>query len=285
MPGSPANSPGVPDYLASLYDLSGQVAVVTGGTGTLGGAMAVGLARAGAKVGVLGRRTSAAEARVSEIAASGGEAMPLVADVLNRAALDAACQSVLDRWGRIDILINCAGGNSTAGTVAVDGSFFDLTQDGLQNVIDLNLMGTLLPTQVFGAPMARQRAGCIINISSLSVPRALTRVVAYGAAKAGIENFTRWLAIELVRKHGPGLRVNAIAPGFFLAEMNKPFMLNPDGSWSARGQAVIDHSPSGRFGDPQELVGGTIWLCSKSASFVNGAVIQIDGGFGAFSGV
>ena len=273
------------EYLAKLYDLSDQVAIVTGATGTLGGAMALGLARAGARVGVLGRRANLAEARAAEIEAAGGEAMPLVADVLQRDQLESARQAVLDRWGRIDILINCAGGNAPGGMVAVDGSFFDLTQEGMQGVIDLNLMGTLLPSQVFGQVMAQQRKGCMINISSLSVPRALSRVVAYGAAKAGAENFTRWLAIEMVRKYGQGLRVNAIAPGFFLAEMNRPFMVKEDGSWTARGQQVIDHTPAGRFGDPEELVGATIWLCSPAASFVNGAVISVDGGFGASSGV
>lgn len=273
------------DYLASLFGLSGKVAIVTGATGTLGGAMALGLARAGARVGVLGRRANLAGARVAEIEAAGGEAMALAADVLQRDQLERARQAVLDRWGRIDILINCAGGNAQGGMVAVDGSFFDLTQEGMQQVIDLNLMGTLLPSQVFGWVMAQQKSGCMINISSLSVPRALTRVVAYGAAKAGAENFTRWLAIEMVRKYGPGLRVNAIAPGFFLAEMNRPFMVNADGSWTKRGQQVIDHTPAGRFGDPAELVGATIWLCSPSASFVNGAVISVDGGFGASSGV
>ena len=273
------------EYLAKLYDLSDQVAIVTGATGTLGGAMALGLARAGARVGVLGRRANLAEARAAEIEAAGGEAMPLVADVLQRDQLESARQAVLDRWGRIDILINCAGGNAPGGMVAVDGSFFDLTQEGMQGVIDLNLMGTLLPSQVFGQVMAQQRKGCMINISSLSVPRALSRVVAYGAAKAGAENFTRWLAIEMVRKYGQGLRVNAIAPGFFLAEMNRPFMVKEDGSWTTRGQQVIDHTPAGRFGDPEELVGATIWLCSPAASFVNGAVISVDGGFGASSGV
>ena len=273
------------DYLAAMFDLTGQVAVVTGATGTLGGAMALGLARAGARLGILGRRAALAADRVSAIEAAGGEAIPLAADVLKRDQLDSACQAVLDRWGRIDILINGAGGNAADGMVAVDGSFFDLSQDGMQRVIDLNLMGTLLPSQVFGNVMARQRTGCIINISSLSVPRAVSRVVAYGAAKAGAENFTRWLAIEMVRQYGPGIRVNAIAPGFFLAEMNRPFMVEDDGSFTPRGQAVVEHTPAGRFGDPDELVGAVIWLCSPSASFVNGAVIRIDGGFGAFSGV
>lgn len=272
-------------YLAGLFDLSGQTAIVTGATGTLGGVMALGLARAGARVGVLGRRAALASQRVDEIAAVGGHAVALVADVLQRQQLEVARQAVLDRWGRIDILINAAGGNSAAGTVAVDGSFFDLTQEGMQGLIDLNLMGTLLPAQVFGEVMARQRAGCIVNISSLSVPRAITRIVAYGAAKAGIENFTRWLAIELVRQYGAGLRVNAIAPGFFLAEMNRPFMLEADGSYTPRAQAVVAHTPAGRFGHPEELVGAAVWLCSPAASFVNGAVIRVDGGFGAFSGV
>lgn len=211
--------------------------------------------------------------------------MAVAADVLDRAQLLHARQAVMDAYGRIDILVNAAGGNNPAATVPVTGEFFALTEEGMQDCIDLNLMGTLLPTQVFGEPMARQGKACIVNISSLSVPRALTRVVAYGAAKAGIENFTRWLAIELVNKYGPGMRVNALAPGFFIADMNRAFFLNPDGTFTKRGQSVVDHTPFKRFGDPEELVGTLLWLCSPSSSFVTGIVVQVDGGFGAFSGV
>jgi len=273
------------DFLARLYSLEGKTAIVTGGTGVLGSAMARGLARAGAKVAILGRRADIAEQIVAEMTAEGDVAMPLVADVMQRDQLDKAREQILKEWGRIDILINAAGGNSPEGTVKVDGSFFDLTQAGIQSVIDLNLMGTILPSQVFGEVMAQQKLGYIVNISSLSVPRALTRPIAYSAAKAGIENFTRWLAIEMVQKYGEGLHVNALAPGFFLADQNRPFMVNPDGTFTPRGNAIINHTASGRFGEPEELVGAVVWLCSPSASFVNGIVVAVDGGFGAFSGV
>lgn len=276
---------GMHDYLSKMYSLEGKTAVVTGGTGVLAGAMARGLARVGAKVGVLGRRENLATQVADEIKAEGGEAIPLVADVLERDQLERARDQMMDRWGRIDILINGAGGNAAQGMVSPTGSFFDLTQEGMQSLIDLNLMGTILPSHVFGEVMAKQREGSILNISSLSVPRAITRIVAYGAAKAGIDNFTRWLAIEMVQKYGEKVRVNAIAPGFFLAEMNRPFMVQENGEYTPRGQTVVDHTPMKRFGDPEELVGAVIWLCSPSASFVTGSVIVVDGGFGSFSGV
>jgi NAD(P)-dependent dehydrogenase (short-subunit alcohol dehydrogenase family) len=273
------------EFLASLYSLEGKTAIVTGGTGVLGGAMARGLAQAGAKVAILGRRAQQAEQIVAEMTANGEIVLPVVADVMQRDQLEQARDKVMNAWGRIDILINAAGGNAPEGTVALDGSFFDLTQAGLQNVIDLNLMGTILPAQVFGQVMATQKAGYIVNISSLSVPRALTRPIAYSAAKAGIENFTRWLAVELVLKYGSGLHVNALAPGFFLAEQNRQFMVQPDGQFTPRGRSIIEHTPAKRFGEPDELVGAVVWLCSPSASFVNGIVVPIDGGFGAYSGV
>lgn len=272
-------------YLTELFSLKGQVAVVTGATGVLGGAIAQGLAQAGAKVGVLGRREAQAKTRVREIEAAGGEALALVADVLQRDQLEQARQAILARWGRIDILVNAAGGNTAEASVSPDGEFFTLAQEAMQSMIDLNLMGTLLPCQVFGVDMAQQKKGSIINISSLSVPRALTRAVAYSAAKAGIENFTRWLAIELMHKYGAGLRVNAIAPGFFVGDQNRQLLLNDDQSLTGRGQTIIDRTPAGRFGEPEELVGVAIWLCSPSASFVSGIVVEVDGGFGVFSGV
>ncbi|GAB4555268.1 MAG: SDR family oxidoreductase [Anaerolineae bacterium] len=273
------------EYLTQLFSLEGRIALVTGGTGVLGGAIAHGLARAGAKIAILGRREAVAQQVAAEISAKGGEAMPLVADVLKREQLELARQQVMDRWGRLDILINAAGGNHQSASVALGSSFFALSEQGMQEIINLNLMGTILPSQIFGEVMAQQRHGSIVNISSLSVPRALTRVIAYSAAKAGAENFTRWLAINLAHAYGPALRVNAIAPGFFLAEQNRPFMVTEDGQYTARGQSVIAHTPAGRFGDPDELVGAAIWLCSPAASYVNGAVISVDGGFGAFSGV
>ncbi len=279
--------------IAELFSLKGQVAIVTGGTGVLGGAMARGLARAGAQVGILGRRKERADTVVAEIAAAGGQALALPADVLNQAQLEAARDAVLERWGHIDILVNAAGGNVPAATLSEDKTFFDLRIDAFEQVFELNLLGTVLPTQIFGAAMTQSRAaeqahsarGCIVNISSMGALRVITRVVGYSAAKAAVDNLTRWLAVELARKYGAGMRVNAIAPGFFIGEQNRDLLLNKDGSLTARGQTIIDHTPTGRFGEPDELISTLIWLCSPGARFVNGVVVPVDGGFAVFSGV
>jgi NAD(P)-dependent dehydrogenase (short-subunit alcohol dehydrogenase family) len=263
---------------------------VTGGTGVLGGAMAAGLARAGASVGVLGRRRPQAEEVAAAIEAVGGSAMPLTGDVTNHDQLATARQAVLDRWGRIDILVNAAGGNMPAATLAEGRTVFDLPLTALRDVLDLNLLGTVLASQVFGEAMVRRAdgappRGCIVNISSMSSTRVITRVLGYSAAKAAVDNVTRWLAVELARAFGPGLRVNALAPGFFIGEQNRGLLLQPDGSLTARGQAIVEHTPAGRFGEPHELVGTLVWLCSPSAAFVNGTVVPVDGGFSIFSGV
>lgn len=279
MPNQPTTS------LAELFSLDGQVAVVTGGTGVLGGTMARGLARAGAKVGVLGRRREQAEATAAAIEQAGGAALALQADVLDRAQLEIARDAIVDRWGRLDILVNAAGGNMPAATLAPGRSFFELPVEGMQPVIALNLQGTLLPSQVFGEALARNGRGCIVNISSMAAMRAMTRVVGYGVAKAAVENATRWLAVELARSFGGKLRVNAIAPGFFVGEQNRSLLLNDDGTLTARGQTIVDHTPAGRFGEPVELVSTLVWLCGPGASFVNGVVVPVDGGFSAFSGV
>lgn len=271
--------------LMELFSLEGQVAIVTGGTGVLGGQMARGLAQAGAKVAVLGRRREQAEAVVQAIKAEGGSAIALPADVLNREQLEAARDVVIEHWGRIDVLVNAAGGNMPSATLEPGRSFFDLPVEGMQPVIALNLQGTLLPSQVFGEAMARAGRGCIVNISSMAAQRAMTRVVGYGVAKAGVENATRWLAVELARSFGTRLRVNAIAPGFFIGEQNRALLLKNDGSLTPRGQTIIDHTPAGRFGNPEELISTLIWLCGPGASFVNGVVVPVDGGFSAFSGV
>ncbi len=279
--------------IAKLFSLEGQVAIVTGGTGVLGGAMARGLAQAGAHVGILGRRKERADAVVAEIEAAGGQALALAADVLDRAQLEAARDAVLEQWGQIDILVNAAGGNVPAATLSEDKTFFDLPIDAFEQVFELNLLGTVLPTQVFGAAMTQSRSaelgaaarGCIVNISSMGALRVITRVVGYSAAKAAVDNLTRWLAVELARKYGAGLRVNAIAPGFFIGEQNRDLLLNKDGSLTARGQTIIDHTPAGRFGEPDELISTLIWLCSPGARFVNGVVVPVDGGFAVFSGV
>jgi len=283
--------------LDELFGLTGKVAVVTGATGTLGGAMAKGLAAAGARVGIIGRRAEVAEALVVEIRAAGGEAMALPADVLDKDALIAVRTQVLDQWGGVDILVNAAGGNVPAATLGPDRTIFDLPREAFAQVFDLNLMGSLLPTQVFGAVMAGQLSGqaggghdrnghgTIVMISSMASQRALTRVVGYGAAKAAVDNFTRWMATELARTYGGGLRVNAIAPGFFIGEQNRALLTEPDGSLTARGESIIAHTPAGRFGEPDELVSTLLWLCGTGARFVNGIVVPVDGGFSAFSGV
>jgi NAD(P)-dependent dehydrogenase (short-subunit alcohol dehydrogenase family) len=271
--------------IGGLFDLSGRVAIVTGATGVLGGAMARGLAAAGARVGVLGRREERAKNVAEEIVDSGAEALALPADVLEREQLEGVREATLERWGRVDILVNAAGGNVPEATVADDAEVFGVPEDALRRVIDLNLMGTLLPCQVFGETMARSGEGSIVNVSSMAAQRPLTRVVGYAAAKAAVENLTRWLAVELSVKHGASLRANAISPGFFLGEQNRAMLLNEDGSFTERGRKIVDHTPAGRFGEPEELVGTLIWLCSPAARFVNGIVVPVDGGFGAFSGV
>jgi NAD(P)-dependent dehydrogenase (short-subunit alcohol dehydrogenase family) len=252
--------------------------------------MARGLARAGARVGVLGRREANARQVVADIQSAGGEAMPLAADVLEPAQLLEARGVILERWGRVDILVNAAGGNRADALVADDAAFFDASLEAFDRVLDLNLRGTVLASQIFADAMVRrsdggQPRGSIINISSMAARHAMTRVMAYSIAKGGVDNFTIWLALELARKYGPGMRVNAIAPGFFLGEQNRALLVNPDGSLTARGEKVIGHTPAGRFGEPDELIGTLIWLCSPAAAFVTGVIVPVDGGFSMYSGV
>lgn len=271
--------------LSTLFSLQGRVAIVTGGTGVLGGAMAHGLAAAGAKIGILGRRAERAADVVAAIQANGGEAMPVPADALDEKSLLHARDQVLQQWGRIDILINAAGGNSADATVFGDVTFFNLKREAVQKMLDLNLMGTILPSQVFGEVMAGAGKGSIINISSMAAQRPLTRVIGYAAAKSAIDNFTRWLAVDLATKYGEGLRVNAIAPGFFIGEQNRAFLLNTDGTPTPRGETIVAHTPMKRFGEAEELIGAAVWLCSDAAKFVTGIVVPVDGGFSAFGGV
>jgi len=282
-----AETQGATPFLDATFSLSGKVAVVTGATGVLGGEMAKALARAGARVAILGRRNEKAAQVAGEIENTAGEAMPLPADVLDRGQLEAGRRAMLERWGRIDILVNAAGGNVPEATLSEGTSFFDLTEDAFREVLDLNFVGTLLPTQVFGEAMAGgdRPQGCIVNVSSMAASRPLTNVAGYSAAKAAVENFTRWLAVELNRKYGEGLRVNAIAPGFFVGEQNRALLLNEDGSPTERGRTIIGHTPAGRFGGPEELASTLVWLCGPGAAFVNGVVVPVDGGFGAFGGV
>jgi NAD(P)-dependent dehydrogenase (short-subunit alcohol dehydrogenase family) len=273
------------DYLRSLYSLDGQTAVVTGGTGVLGRGMAMALAMAGARVGVLGRRQAVAEVVATQIQARGGEAMALTADVLNRESLLAARESVMRQWGGVNVLVNAAGGNMPAATLAEGADVFAMSADAFKDVVDLNLTGTLIPSLVFGEAIVESGGGAIVNISSMSATRALTRVAGYGAAKGAVENLTRSLAVELGRRHGDSIRVNAIAPGWFVSDQNRALLLEPDGTLTKRGKAVIEHTPVGRFGLPEDLAGALIWLCGPGARFVNGIVVEVDGGFSAFSGV
>jgi len=268
-----------------LFDISGRTAVITGGTGVLGGAMAIGLATAGVHVVVLGRKKENGDTIVKKIAKAGKQAMFVQADVLDAAQLIEAKEKILKEHKTIDILINAAGGNLPGAVVMPDQNFFDLQVDEFQKVVDLNLMGTVLPTKIFGEVMARQKKGVIINIASMSSFRPITRVVGYSAAKAAVDNFTGWLAIEMAKKFGEGIRVNAIAPGFFITEQNRQLLTHADGTYTPRGQAAIDNTPFGRFGLPEELTGTLIWLCSDASNFVTGVDIPVDGGFNVFCGV
>ncbi|MCB9160809.1 MAG: SDR family oxidoreductase [Caldilineaceae bacterium] len=268
------------------FSLDGKVAVVTGATGVLGGAMAHGLAEAGARVAIMGRREARAAEVAAAIRAAGGDAMPLPADVLDREQLLAARTRLLQEWSRVDILINCAGGNIPGAVIFGETTFFNMSMDALDQVTALNLTGTVLPTQVFGESLTQNAAGgSIINISSMAAMRAITRVLGYSVAKAGVDSFTRWLATEFGRQYGDKVRVNAIAPGFFVGEQNRSLLLNDDGSLTPRGQTIVDHTPMGRFGAPDELVGTAVWLASDASRFVTGIVVPVDGGFSAFSGV
>jgi NAD(P)-dependent dehydrogenase (short-subunit alcohol dehydrogenase family) len=274
------------DYLASLFGLSGKVAVVTGGGGVLVGAMSRALGRVGVKVTVLDLILEAAQKVVDEVVATGGEAIAVKCDVLDKASVEAACRTVLERFGRVDILINGAGGNKKQATTGSGLSFFDLPSDAVQWVFNLNFIGTLLPSQVFGRILAKQGEGVILNISSMSAFRPLTKTPAYSAAKAAVSNFTQWLAVHMSQEYSNKIRVNAIAPGFFLTEQNR-FLLTDEanGELTPRGKTIIDHTPMGRFGDPEDLIGTMLWLLSPGAAFVHGVVVPVDGGFSAFSGV
>ena len=270
-------------YMNELFNIKGYVVVITGGTGVLGRAIAKYLALNGAKVIILGRKEEVGQEIVADIKAAGGECEFLKTDVMNQEVVQQNCDYIVEKYGRIDTLLNAAGGNMKGATIAPYQNFFDLEAKQFQTVLDLNLTGTVIPTQVFLKPMVAQGKGSIINFSSMAAFRPMTRVCGYAAAKAGISNFTAFMATECAKKFGEGIRVNAIAPGFFITEQNRALLTNPDGTFTQRGQDVIRQTPFGRMGEPEELCGTIHYLMSDAAKFVTGTVAVVDGGFNAFA--
>ena len=267
----------------NLFDIKGNVTVITGGTGVLGRAIAKYLALNGAKVVILGRKEDVGNQIAADIRAEGGECEFMKTDVLNVEVVRKNCEDILAKYGRVDTLLNAAGGNMPGATIPPDKTIFDLQPDQFQTVLDLNLTGTVIPTQIFLEPMVKQGKGAVINFSSMAAFRPMTRVAGYAAAKAGISNFTAYMATECAKKFGEGIRVNAIAPGFFLTEQNRSLLTNPDGSYTQRGQDVIRQTPFGRMGEPEELCGTIHYLMSDAAKFVTGTVAVVDGGFNVFA--
>jgi len=272
--------------MSNLFDVQDKVVAITGGGGVLCGQMARALAQAGAKVAILDLDQAAAEKLAGEIRNQAGHALAIQCNVLDKASIETAKDKILQDFGTIDALINGAGGNKKEATTSPDLSFFDLPQEAIRFVFDLNFLGTLLPSQVFGKEMAKAGSGVILNISSMNAFRPLTKIPAYSAAKAAVSNFTQWLAVHFCQNYSRNIRVNAIAPGFFLTEQNR-FLLTDEntGQLTPRGQTIIDHTPMGRFGEPAELIGTVLWLLSDASKFVTGVVVPVDGGFSAFSGV
>jgi len=265
--------------------MSNKVAAITGGSGTLGRAFAKGLAEANIKVYILDRNIESSQKMVEDFAAMGHTISAVECDVLNEKSVESAVDTILKESGRVDILINGAGGNMPGATVTPDQTVFDISIDHFRKVSDLNLLGTVIPTIAFTKPMVAQKTGSIINISSMSAFIPLTRVVGYSASKAAINSFTQWMSVELANKYGPGIRVNAIAPGFFVAKQNRSLLLNDDESLTARGETIISQTPMKRFGNPEDLISTLLWLCDDKSSFITGIIVPVDGGYSAFSGV
>lgn len=270
---------------AEMFSLKGKVIVVTGGTGVLGYSFINAISNAGAAVCVMGRNEKVANERVAEITAAGGKAMALIADVQNEAALQRCCQEVTDTFGKIDGLVNGAGGNVPEAVLQPDQDIFSMNIEGMKKAMDVNLWGTVLPTLIFGKAIAANGAGTIVNISSVSVPRTLTKVLGYSMGKAAVESFNKWMAVEIANRYGDKIRMNALVPGFFLTEQNRTLLTNNDGTYTDRGNAVIKQTPFRRFGNPDELGGALVWLLSDAAKFVTGTTITVDGGFTSYSGV
>ena len=269
--------------MQNLFDIKDYVVVITGGTGILGRCIAKYLALEGAKVIILGRKEEVGRKIADDIVAAGGQCEFMKTDVMNQAAVEKNCNDILAKYGKVDTLLNAAGGNMPGATIGPEANFFNLKAEEFQTVLNLNLTGTVIPTQVFLKPMVKQGKGSVINFSSMAAFRPLTRVCGYAAAKAGISNFTAFMATECAKKFGEGIRVNAIAPGFFLTEQNRSLLTNPDGTYTKRGQDVVRQTPFGRMGDPEELCGTIHYLMSDAAKFVTGTVAVVDGGFNAFA--
>ena len=267
----------------NLFNIKDNVTVITGGTGVLGRAIAKYLALEGAKVIILGRKEEIGNAIVEEITKEGGCCEFMKTDVMDKAVVQQNCDDIIAKYGRIDTLLNAAGGNMPGTTITPDQTFFDLQSEQFEKVLNLNLTGTVIPTQIFLKPMVEQGKGSIINFSSMAAFRPMTRVCGYAAAKAGISNFTAYMATECAKKFGEGIRVNAIAPGFFITEQNRSLLTNPDGTYTQRGQDVIRQTPFGRMGDPEELCGTVHYLMSDASKFVTGTVAVVDGGFNTFA--
>ncbi len=272
-------------YLDKLFNLKDRVVVITGGAGVLATEMTKGLGMAGCKLVILDLKPGAAESQASQLKTLGVEAIGLTANVLQEESLVSCREKIIKEFGSLDVLINAAGGNMPGATIGPDQTFFDLNLDDLKKVMDLNFIGSVLPSQVFGKAMTDKGEGCIINISSMAAGPVITRVMGYSASKAGISNFTQWLAVEMAQKFGEGIRVNAIAPGFFIGEQNRRLLTNEDGSYTERGMDVIKKTPMARFGLAEELVGAVLYLAGDASKFVTGTIMPIDGGFSAFSGV
>lgn len=266
-------------------ELKDKVIVVTGGTGILGASFVQAIAAAGGAVGILGRNLQVAEERAEKINAAGGKALALQADVLQEADLEKACDKVLKHFGRVDGLVNGAGGNMPEGILQPDQDIFSMNMDGLKRVTDLNLWGTVIPTQIFGKAIAQNGGGSIVNISSMSAQRAITKVLGYSMGKTAIDCYTKWFAVEVANRYGDAIRMNAIAPGFFLTEQNRALLTQPDGSLTERGNLVVKNTPYKRFGAAEELNGALLFLLSEASRFVTGTIINVDGGFSVFSGV
>lgn len=267
------------------FSLKDKVILVTGGTGILGDAFVKGIAQAGGIVGILGRNEKVAQERADAVNANGGQALALVTDVMQETDLLTARDKVLDTFGRIDGVVNGAGGNMPGGVIQPDQNIFTMNLDGMRQVMELNLWGTLLPTQIFGEVMAKNGKGSIVNISSMASQQAITKVLGYSMAKAAVDIYTKWFAVEAANRYGDAIRMNAIAPGFFLTEQNRTLLTNPDGSYTQRGNLVLGNTPFKRFGKAEELIGALVWLLSDASAFVTGTVINVDGGFSVFSGV